>query len=81
MREVRGEMVQVELFRELALAKTANHKAHVRLHLLSSLADAERQTACYFPEEAASFVLRMHAIRKASGIIGSMESLVLRNLR
>lgn len=61
--EVRGEMVQVELFGESALAKVANHRAGI-VHDLTSLVvvffDAERQTACCFTEEPASF--RMHAI-------------------
>lgn len=48
VREVRGEMVQVELFWSRALVKTANHKAHVRLHLLSSSAAAERQICMLF---------------------------------
>jgi hypothetical protein len=56
--EVGGEMVQVELFWELALVETANHRPK-NVHDLTSLdvafSNAERQTACYSTEEPASF--------------------------
>jgi len=71
-------MAQVELFWDMALANepiTGRVASTIQPHF----SDTERQTACDFTEEAASFVPHMHAITRISGVVGSADLIALRS--